>query len=96
MNQDTLAAKSGLHRSVISRFESGWRLPSLNNLKVLADALIVTSDYLLGRAEMPGAAGSAATSLFRHAENLSAEDFKTLESLAKILAEKNTQNGGHA
>jgi transcriptional regulator with XRE-family HTH domain len=96
MNQDCLAARSGLQRSVISRFESGSHTPSFNNLNRLADALTVTADYLLGRAEKPGASGPEAGSLFRHAENFSAEDLKTLESMARLLAEKNKPKEIHA
>jgi transcriptional regulator with XRE-family HTH domain len=96
MSQADLATKSGLQPSAISHFETGNRSPSFDNLKRLADALTVTTDYLLGRAEDPGASGPEAGSLFRHAENLSADDFKTLESMAKVLAEKNLDKGGRA
>ena len=96
MSQGDLATKSGLQPSAISHFETGNRSPSFDNLKRLADALTVTTDYLLGRAADPGASGPEAGSLFRHAENLSADDFKTLESMAKVLAEKNLDKGGRA
>ena len=96
MSQSDLAAKSGLQPSAISHFETGNRSPSFDNLKKLADALTVTTDYLLGRVEDHGASGPDAGSLFRHAENLSADDFKTLESMAKVLAEKNLNKGGRA
>ena len=89
MSQGDLAVKTGLQPSAISHFETGNRSPSFDNLKRLADALTVTTDYLLGRADEPGASGPEAGSLFRHAESLSADDFKTLESMAKVLAEKN-------
>ena len=96
MSQGDLATKSGLQPSAISHFETGNRSPSFDNLKRLADALTVTTDYMLGRAEDPGESGPEAGSLFRHAENLSADDFKTLESMAKVLAEKNLDKGGRA
>jgi len=96
MSQGDLATKSGLQPSAISHFETGNRSPSFDNLKRLADALTVTTDFLLGRVDDPGASGPHAGSLFRHAENLSADDFKTLESMAKILAEKNRNKGGRA
>jgi len=96
MSQGDLAETSGLQPSAISHFETGNRSPSFDNLKRLADALTVTTDYLLGRAADPGASGPVAGSLFRHAENLSTDDFRTLESMAKVLAEKNLDKGGHA
>ena len=49
LTQVELAAKTGLHPSAISHFESGHRTPSLKNLVKLADALDVTTDCLLGR-----------------------------------------------
>jgi transcriptional regulator with XRE-family HTH domain len=96
MSQGDLAEKSGLQPSAISHFETGNRSPSFDNLKRLADALTVTTDFLLGRADEPGASGPEAGSLFRHAENLSADDFKTLESMARVLADKNRNKGGRA
>lgn len=94
MSQGDLASKGGLQPSAISHFETGSRAPSFDNLKLLADALSVTTDYLLGRADDPGASGPEAGSLFRHAKGLSAEDLKTLTSLAKVLAEKNMKKAG--
>ena len=49
MSQTELADKTGLKPSAISHFETGRRLPSFENLKVLCDALDISADYLLGR-----------------------------------------------
>lgn len=49
LKQIELADKTGLNASAISNFESGSRKPSIGNLIKLADALEVTTDYLLGR-----------------------------------------------
>jgi transcriptional regulator with XRE-family HTH domain len=49
LNQDQLAERSGLQSSAVSHFETGGRKPSFDNLKRLADALGVSTDYLLGR-----------------------------------------------
>jgi transcriptional regulator with XRE-family HTH domain len=96
MSQGDLAERSGLQPSAVSHFETGNRSPSFDNLKRLADALTVTTDYLVGRTEDPGASGPDAGSLFRHAENLSADDFKVLQKMAQALAEKNVGKGGRA
>lgn len=48
-SQDELAGRTGLKPAAISHFETGTRKPSFDNLRKLADALTVTSDYLLGR-----------------------------------------------
>ena len=59
LTQEALAARSGLQPSAISHFESGTRKPSFDNLRRLADALRVSTDYLLGRTkEISGAATS--------------------------------------
>jgi transcriptional regulator with XRE-family HTH domain len=89
MSQGDLAAKSGLQPSAISHFETGKRSPSFDNLKRLADTLAVTTDYLLGRSDDPGASGPSAGNLFRHAEKCSADDIKALEAMAAYLANKN-------
>ena len=44
-----LAERTGFHPSAVPHFETGQRAPSFDNLKRLADALDVTTDYLLGR-----------------------------------------------
>lgn len=49
LKQIELADKTGLNASALSNFESGSRKPSIGNLIKLADALEVTTDYLLGR-----------------------------------------------
>ncbi len=51
LSQSDLAVRSGLQPSAISHFETGRRLPSLNNLIRLADALSVSADYLCGRSD---------------------------------------------
>ena len=48
LNQTELAAKTGLLPSAIGHFEKGRRKPSFENLRRLAKALNITSDYLLG------------------------------------------------
>lgn len=49
MDQGQLGAAAGLHRTVINRYESGRSTPEIENLVLLADALDVTTDELLGR-----------------------------------------------
>lgn len=47
--QSDLADATGFAVSAISHFECGRRAPSLASLARLADALGVTTDFLLGR-----------------------------------------------
>ncbi len=53
LNQTELAHKTSLQPSAISHFEAGSRKPSFDNLIKLADALEVTTDYLLARGAFP-------------------------------------------
>lgn len=55
MSQTELAERTGLSKSYISDLERDVRgAPTAPTLEVLADALAVTVDELLGRAELPG------------------------------------------
>ena len=88
LSQGRLARLAGLQASAISHFETGTRKPSFDNLRRLADALAVTTDYLLGRAgEMTG---SAATTdrLHRHYSGLSAEYQEVVDDFIEVLAGK--------
>jgi transcriptional regulator with XRE-family HTH domain len=91
LSQSQLAEKSGLQPSAISHFEQERRAPSFDNLKRLANALNVTTDYLLGRADDPALCGPAANKLFRNAEKMSAADLDFLSAMAETLANKNKQ-----
>jgi len=99
LTQSDLAKKAGLQAAAISHFETGQRSPSFDNLRKLSDTLNVSVDYLLGRIdeEQHGqglGAAPRAQQLFRHAENLTAESFDTLESMAKMLQEKDQERRG--
>jgi transcriptional regulator with XRE-family HTH domain len=93
LSQGELAQRSGLQPSAISHFETGSRSPSFDNLKKLADALEVSTDYLIGRSEQLTTSGPTAQTLFRHAENISSNDLELLESMAANMARKNLERG---
>lgn len=87
LSQGELARRAGLQASAISHFETGTRKPSFDNLKRLADALNVTTDYLLGRVKDPaGLAG--ADKLHRHLERLRGADRDIAEHLIESLARR--------
>ena len=48
MSQSDLARLVGLQPSAIAHFEADRRKPSFDNVRGLAKALSITSDYLLG------------------------------------------------
>ena len=49
-SQAELAGAAGLQQSALSHYENGARRPSFTNLRRLASALHVTTDYLVGHA----------------------------------------------
>lgn len=87
LNQGELARRAGLQPSWISHFETGARKPSFDNLLRLAEALKVSTDYLLGRVEDIGAYAGADT-LHRHIELMSASDRELTEQFVKMLTDK--------
>lgn len=91
LSQGQLAEKSGLQPSAISHFETGTRKPSFDNLRLLADTLDVTTDYLLGRvAQFKALAG--ADTLHRHYDALQDADRKFADDLITHLANKARKN----
>ncbi len=95
MSQAQLAGKSDLQPSAISHFEAGRRAPSFDNLRALADALGISTDYLLGREQRAGFAGPVADKLFRRAGEMTSRDLEILAEFAEALAKKNRGEGGH-
>lgn len=84
LNQTELAKASGLQPAAIGHFEAGRRKPSFANIRALAKALEVSSDYLLGRASsMEGA-----TTAFRNEEKLSASDRDAIQAMIDTLAKR--------
>lgn len=90
LSQAELATRARLQPSAVSHFETGARRPSFDNLRRLADALQVSTDYLVGRTESPGGEASADI-LFRDIERLSTND---RELASKIIAELTARNRG--
>lgn len=87
LSQDALAQRSSLQPSAISHFETGARKPSFDNLRKLADALEVTTDFLLGRVdEMQEVAG--ADRLHRDLNKLTTADREFAEGMIKLLADR--------
>ena len=55
LSQGRLAQRLGIQPAAVSHFETGHRKPSFDTLRRLADALDVTTDYLLGCVAEPNA-----------------------------------------
>ena len=92
LSQGELAKRADLQASAISHFETGTRKPSFDNLRLLADKLDVTTDYLLGRVEtFKELAG--ADELHRHYNALQPDDRKFADDLIAHLAKKAAGEG---
>ncbi len=87
LTQAQLAHTAGLPQTAISHFEADARKPSFDSLRRLANALNVTTDWLLGRTDDPGGSG-ATTQLHRDLQNMSDSDRQTVELLVKAMADK--------
>ena len=87
LEQAELAAKAELPPTSISHFEGGARKPSFDTLRKLAQALDVTTDYLLGRVDQP-TIGQAPAPLYRDMQKLTAKDQELAADFIKLLASK--------
>ena len=87
LSQAELAQRAGLQASAISHFETGTRKPSFDNLRRLADALDVTTDYLLGRVTSSQVIRGA-DRLHRNLDRLTTKDREFAEEFIQLLARK--------
>lgn len=55
MNRLALGECCGLSKNMIALYENGQTLPSVDSLVALADFFDVSTDFLLGRDQFPGA-----------------------------------------
>ena len=92
-SQAELAKKTDLPPSSIAHFETGSRKPSFDNLRRLAVALDVTTDYLMGRVEESSVA-QAGDPLYRDFSKLSGNDRDLAKNFLEMLAKRNTDRGG--
>ena len=92
LSQTELARRAGLQPSAVSHFETGTRKPSFDNLRRLADALDVTTDYLLGRVRSSQAIAGA-DRLHRNLNRLTTKDREFAEEFIQLLARKGRGKG---
>jgi transcriptional regulator with XRE-family HTH domain len=92
LSQGELAEKAGMQASAISHFETGGRKPSFDNLRRLADALDVTTDFLVGRVTDVGAT-AAADRLHRDIQKLKDSDRSFTEDLIRRMAARAGDKG---
>jgi len=87
LTQIELGAKANLPSTSIAHFEANSRKPSFANLRKLAEALEVTTDYLLGRVNEPSMA-EAGDVLFRDIGKLSDHNRQIAKNFLKMLTEE--------
>lgn len=83
-SQTDLARAAGLQPAAVGHFENSRRKPSFANIRSLAKALQVSSDYLLGRSPD----FEAATTAFRGEENLSKADLDHIQMMIDLMNQK--------
>ncbi|MDA3832073.1 MAG: helix-turn-helix transcriptional regulator [Spirochaetales bacterium] len=93
LNQEKLANRAGLQPAAVSHFETGVRKPSFDNLKKLAQALEVTTDYLLGKADDPEGFGDVNMAYRDELKGLTEEQRKITMSFIKILKSQHGKKG---
>lgn len=86
--QADLATASRLQPSAISHFEAQTRRPSFENLRRLANALEVSTDYLLGRTDKIESVGATTDALYRDLSKLTADDQDLARTFIAQLAER--------
>lgn len=89
-SQSDLATQAGMPPSSIAHFESGSRKPSFDTLRRLANALEVTTDFLLGRVDEPALA-EAGDPLFRDVGKLTGHDRELAKDFLKMLAARSSK-----
>ena len=75
LSQEELGARIEADGSTIAHFEAGRRKPNFHNIRKLAKALSVTTDFLMCRVGREGAVA------FRNAEQLSGEDREFIQQI---------------
>lgn len=91
-SQSDLATQANLPSSSIAHFEGGSRKPSFDTLRKIANALDVTTDFLLGRVDDPAMA-EAGDPLYRDMSKLSAADREMARDFLQMLAKRNKVKG---
>jgi transcriptional regulator with XRE-family HTH domain len=88
LSQSELAKRTGLQASAISHFENKQRKPSFDNLRRLADALDVTTDYLVGRVNDFKSLATGGDTLHRDFSALTTDDRDMAKQFLALLAKR--------
>lgn len=100
LTQDELAKKLNLTQSTIAYYESGRKMPTLENTKAIAELFDTSLDYLLGLSENQNKETiektkeitSIADELSEEIHELSPESLKDLKKYIELLKIKDMQD----
>ncbi|MBL4859113.1 MAG: helix-turn-helix transcriptional regulator [Erythrobacter sp.] len=84
LSQAEVARLAGLQAAAIGHFERDRRKPSFANVRALARALDISSDFLLGRSS----AMEGATTAFRGEENLTHHDREHIQMMIDVMNQR--------
>lgn len=91
MSQTALSSKAGIPASSISHFEAGARKPSFDNLRRIAKALNVSTDFLLGRVDAPEQS-TGSDELYRDVQKLKENDRKLTKDFINMLLSRSKES----
>ncbi|HLR34674.1 MAG TPA: helix-turn-helix transcriptional regulator [Tissierellales bacterium] len=95
LTREDLANKLNISYSAISKYETNIRFPDQETLSKIADLFNVTTDYLLGRSDIPNPYmkenTSPADKLSEEIHNLSPESQEEIKKLIELYKIKDMQ-----
>ena len=93
MTQEELAGKVGLSKRMVSRYEGDFGGPPMETLKKFADALNITSSYLMGESPLKLAKEELKPELRKYVEALQRLPRNDRKSIYRMieLAERDSQ-----
>lgn len=97
LSQEDLAKKLNMTQQRISAYEKGKREPDLETLKLFADFFNVSTDYLIGKAELQNAEiiniDSADIAFFNGIKGLNETNREILKNIYEsLIAKQNQEN----
>ncbi len=90
LTREDLASKLNVSYSTVSKYETNTRFPDQEVLGKIADLFKVTTDYLLGRSNIPNPYVDE-DSISKEISNLSPESQEDLEAYIKLLKLRDMQ-----
>ena len=85
LTQQQLGARVGVDKRVISKYEKGQTVPSVQMAQSIANALEVSLDYLVGSDKALFIDDQEVIQLLRHYEGLKTEAKQTLKTVLKAI-----------